>query len=294
VVSEIYSVELEGDSVKSGLVKADFSRRARVAAIAIAVSLLPAVAVSSANAATAAKAGTACTTAGATATVSGKTLSCVKSATTKKLTWVVAPAAAPAKTAIGSVGGANGAGGRPDFANNPAFQAFQTCLTSKGVTSFGFGRRGGLDDQNGATGTLSTARPTARPTAGANGQPFTRPTLSAADQAAVADCQKSTGFTMPAFGGRGGPDDQNGGMNTTAPGGLTLPKSTSTTKASAAPKVAPTANAAYTAAVATYIACLNTNGLTSVKTMADVKMIDPTISANATALSACASQKPTK
>ncbi len=286
--------------MKSGFVKADFSRRTRVAAIAIAVALLPAVAVNSANAATAAKAGAACTTAGATATVSGKTLSCVKSATTKKLTWVVAPAAAPAKTAIGSAGGAAGANGDggangasgPDFANNPAFQAFQTCLTSKGVTSFGFGRRGA--GSPGTPGAMPTARPTTRPTAGANGQPFTRPTMSAADQAAIADCQKSTGFTMPAFGGRGGPDDQNGGMNTSAPGGLTLPKSSPTTKASAAPKVAPTANTAYTAAVATYIACLNTNGLTSVKTMADVKMIDPTISATATALSACASQKPTK
>ena len=284
--------------MKSGFVKADFSRRTRVAAIAIAVALLPAVTVNSANAATAAKAGAACTTAGATATVSGKTLSCVKSATTKKLTWVVAPAAPPAKTAIGSaggaagVGGANGAGGRPDFANNPAFQAFQTCLTSKGVTSFGFGRRGA--GSPGTPGAMPTTRPTTRPSAGANGQPFTRPTMSAADQAAIADCQKSTGFTMPAFGGRGGPDDQNGGANTGAAGGLTLPNGTSTTKASAAPKVAPTANAAYTAAVATYIACLNTNGLTSVKTMTDVKMIDPTISANATALSACASQKPTK
>ena len=290
--------------MKSGLVKADFSRRTRMAAITIAVALLPAVAVNSANAATAAKAGAACSTAGATATVSGKTLSCVKSATTKKLTWVVAPAAAKTKTAIGSAGGAagvnganggggpDGANGRPDFANNPAFQAFQTCLTSKGVTSFGFGRRGA--GSPGTPGAMPTARPTTRPSAGANGQPFTRPTMSAADQAAIADCQKSTGFTMPAFGGRGGADDQNGGANTGAAGGLTLPNGTSTTKASAAPKVAPTANAAYTAAVATYIACLNTNGLTSVKTMTDVKMIDPTISANATALSACASQKPTK
>jgi len=111
--------------------------------------------------------------------------------------------------------------------------------------------------------------------------------MSAADQAAIADCQKSTGFTMPAFGGRGGgPDDQNGAPSATAPGktsgGLTLPKASAT------------ASTAYSAAVATYIACLNSNGLTSVKTMADVKMIDPTITANQTALAACASQKPVK
>ena len=264
--------------------------RSRTTVIALAVALLPAVALNSASAATiTAKVGAACSTAGATATVAGKKLSCVKSATTKKLTWAVSPAAPAAKTAIGS---ADGAGGRPDFANNPAFQAFQTCLTSKGVTSFGFGRRGA--GSSATPGAMPTTRPTARPTTGANGQPFTRPTMSAADQAAIADCQKSTGFTTPAFGGRGGPDDQSGGMNTSAPGGLTLPKSAPSSKTSAAPKATPTVSAAYTAAVATYIACLNTNGLTSVKTMADVKMIDPTISANATALSACAGQKPTK
>lgn len=281
------------DASHSRRVRSRATRLSGATVIALAVALLPAVAMNSASAATAvAKAGAACSTAGATATVAGKILSCVKSATTKKLTWVVAPAAAPARPAVGSADGANPAGGRQGFANNPAFQAFQTCLTSKGVTSFGFGRRGA--GSPGTPGAMPTARPTTRPTTGANGQPFTRPTMSAADQAAIADCQKSTGFTMPAFGGRGGPDDQNGGMNTSAPGGLTLPKSAPTTKTSAAPKATPTADAAYTAAVATYIACLNTNGLTSVKTMADVKMIDPTISANATALSACANQKPTK
>jgi len=269
--------------VKSGKTTSFNSRRIIGAAgIALVAALIPATASSAAT--TAAKAGAACAKAGATATASGKTLTCVKSASTNKLSWVAATAksAAGTKTVLGSAGGAGGAGGpgdgqRPDFANNPAFQAFQTCLTSKGVT-LGFGRRGG-----GTPGSY----PTTRPTSNASGQPFTRPTMSAADQQAIADCQKSTGFTMPAFGGRGGgPDDQNGAPSATAPGktsgGLTLPKASAT------------ASTAYTAAVATYIACLNTNGLTSVKTMADVKMIDPTITANQTALAACASQKPVK
>ena len=268
----------------------------KVAAISL-LALVAAFIPVTAQAATAAKAGAGCSTAGASATVAGKKLTCTKSASTKKLTWTAA-AAKPAaglslgtsgtKTAIGSAGGpgmGNGDGGRPDFANNPNFQAFQKCLTAAGVTSF-FGRHGGADDQNGTPGTLSTTRPTARPTAGTNGQPFTRPTPSAADQAAITACEKSTGFTMPTF--RGGPDDQNGGMNNQTPGGLTLPKSTAT------PKAASAANSAFTAALATYIACLNSNGLTTVKTAADVKNIDPTISANATALAACADKKPTK
>jgi hypothetical protein len=83
----------------------------------------------------------------------------------------------------------------------------------------------------------------------------------------------------------------DGGRGAATPGGLTLPTSTSSTTSSSSTT---SPSSAGTAAVATYIACLNTNGLTSVKTMADVKMVDPTITANSTALAACAAQKPAK
>jgi hypothetical protein len=208
-----------------------------------------------------AKIGTPCTSAGATTTVAGKTLSCVK-ALSGKLIWSAA-AATPALPG----GHADGPSSDPAFA--AAMTKYTACLKAQGVTLPDFGRgrgfgRGDHPDMGAPTGAPTGAPKTAQ-------SPAPRPTLSAKQQAAMAKCAS----LRPAFGGGrgfGGPGGTAGAPGAGAPG-------------IGGPGVANTP-----ANVTAYIACLNTNGV-NVSTLADLQGLDRQSPKIAAALAACRSKR---
>ncbi len=206
--------------------------------------------------AAAAKIGGACSTARATTTVAGKSLTCSK-ALNGKLVWGASTSAAP------SLGG--GPNGGP--AANPAFAAamakYTSCLKAQGVTLPAFGGRrgfGGPDDNNSASNGQNIA------------SPAPRPTLSAKQQAAMTKCAS----LRPAFGrggfGRGGMGGS--GMGGSGMGGFGAGGGVANTPAN----------------VAAYIACLNTNGV-NVSALSDLQGLDRQSPKIAAALAACRAKR---
>ena len=185
-----------------------------------------------------------------------QTLTCTKTLS-GKLVWVASTAATP-MIAGGRDGGPNdGPSRNPAFAG--AFAKYTACLKAQGVTLPAFGGRRGFGgpDENNAGGANGSQ---------ANTTPAPRPTLSAKQQAAMTKCAS----LRPAFGrgGFGGP--ATGGANSA--GGLG-------------------GGVANTPAnVATYIACLNTNGV-NISTLADLQGLDRQSPKIATALAACRSKR---
>jgi hypothetical protein len=182
-------------------------------AIALTAAALIGSTISATYAATA-KAGGACTTSGASTTISGKKYVCATNIA-KKLVWMV-PAAASvgtnSKSAIGSApakpsiaGGGNDfhpsdEGSAADLARHAAMKKYSDCLVANGGTAFGpgFGRPGD-GDHNG---------------------PGAQPSLSAAQKNAMTKCAS----LQPQFPGRG----QFGGNRR---GATPIPSATASTKA---------------------------------------------------------------
>ena len=157
-----------------------------------------------------AKVGAPCTTAGATTTVAGKTLSCVK-ALSGKLAWSAA-SAAPA------LPGGRGEGAASDPAFAAAMTKYNACLRAQGVTIPAFGAGGGFGRNRGGANGAPAGAPTGAPKAAKT--PAPRPALSAKQQAAMSKCAS----LRPSFGGgrgfggpgAGGPGVANNPANVTA------------------------------------------------------------------------------
>ena len=206
-----------------------------------------------------AKVGAPCTTAGATTTVAGKTLSCVK-ALSGKLAWSAA-SAAPA------LPGGRGEGAASDPAFAAAMTKYNACLKAQGVTIPAFGAGGGIGRNRGGANGAPAGAPTGAPNAAKT--PAPRPTLSAKQQAAMSKCAS----LRPSFGGGrgfGGPGGAPGTAGAPGAGG---------------PGVANNP-----ANVTAYIACLNTNGV-NVSALADIQGLDRESPKIAAALAACRSKR---
>jgi hypothetical protein len=210
--------------------------------------------------ASAAKIGGTCSTAGATTTVAGKSLTCTK-ALSGKLVWSASTNAAPSLGGGPNGGHDGGHDGGPGA--NPAFAAamakYTACLKAQGVTLPAFGGRrgfGGADDNNSAANRQKSA------------SPAPRPTLSAKQQAAMTKCASLRPAFGRGFGGRGG---GAGGMGAAGAGGF--------------------GGVANTPAnVAAYIACLNTNGV-NIAALSDLQGLDRQSPKIAAALAACRSKR---
>ena len=201
-----------------------------------------------------AKVGAPCTTAGATTTVAGKTLSCVK-ALSGKLAWSAA-SAAPA------LPGGRGEGAASDPAFAAAMTKYNACLRAQGVTIPAFGAGGGFGRNRGGANGAPAGAPTGAPKAAKT--PAPRPTLSAKQQAAMSKCAS----LRPSFGGdRGFGGPGAGGPGAGGPGVANNP-----------------------ANVTAYIACLNTNGV-NVSALADIQGLDRESPKIAAALAACRSKR---
>ena len=201
-----------------------------------------------------AKVGAPCTTAGATTTVAGKTLSCVK-ALTGKLAWSAA-SAAPA------LPGGRGEGAASDPAFAAAMTKYNACLKAQGVTIPAFGGGRGFGRNRGGANGAPAGAPTGAPNAAKT--PAPRPTLSAKQQAAMSKCAS----LRPSFGGgRGFGGPGAGGPGAGGPGVANNP-----------------------ANVTAYIACLNTNGV-NVSALADIQGLDRESPKIAAALAACRSKR---
>ncbi len=206
-----------------------------------------------------AKVGAPCTTAGATTTVAGKTLSCVK-ALSGKLAWSAA-SAAPA------LPGGRGEGAASDPAFAAAMTKYNACLKAQGVTIPAFGGGRGIGRNRGGANGAPAGAPTGAPNAAKT--PAPRPTLSAKQQAAMSKCAS----LRPSFGGGrgfGGPGGAPGTAGAPGAGG---------------PGVANNP-----ANVTAYIACLNTNGV-NVSALADIQGLDRESPKIAAALAACRSKR---
>ena len=209
-----------------------------------------------------AKVGAPCTTAGATRTVAGKTLSCVK-ALSGKLAWSAA-SAAPA------LPGGRGEGAASDPAFAAAMTKYNACLKAQGVTIPAFGGGRGFGRNRGGANGAPAGAPTGAPNAAKT--PAPRPTLSAKQQAAMSKCASlrpsfggGRGFGAPGGPGAGGPGA--GGPGAGGPGVANNP-----------------------ANVTAYIACLNTNGV-NVSALADIQGLDRESPKIAAALAACRSKR---
>ena len=201
-----------------------------------------------------AKVGAPCTTAGATTTVAGKTLSCVK-ALSGKLAWSAA-SAAPA------LPGGRGEGAASDPAFAAAMTKYNACLRAQGVTIPAFGAGGGFGRNRGGANGAPAGAPTGAPKAAKT--PAPRPALSAKQQAAMSKCAS----LRPSFGGgRGFGGPGAGGPGAGGPGVANNP-----------------------ANVTAYIACLNTNGV-NVSALADIQGLDRESPKIAAALAACRSKR---
>ena len=206
-----------------------------------------------------AKVGAPCTTAGATRTVAGKTLSCVK-ALSGKLAWSAA-SAAPA------LPGGRGEGAASDPAFAAAMTKYNACLRAQGVTIPAFGAGGGFGRNRGGANGAPAGAPTGAPKAAKT--PAPRPALSAKQQAAMSKCAS----LRPSFGGgRGFGGPGAGGPGAGGPG-------------AGGPGVANNP-----ANVTAYIACLNTNGV-NVSALADIQGLDRESPKIAAALAACRSKR---
>ncbi len=206
-----------------------------------------------------AKVGAPCTTAGATTTVAGKTLSCVK-ALSGKLAWSAA-SAAPA------LPGGRGEGAASDPAFAAAMTKYNACLRAQGVTIPAFGAGGGFGRNRGGANGAPAGAPTGAPKAAKT--PAPRPALSAKQQAAMSKCAS----LRPSFGGgRGFGGPGAGGPGAGGPG-------------AGGPGVANNP-----ANVTAYIACLNTNGV-NVSALADIQGLDRESPKIAAALAACRSKR---
>ena len=206
-----------------------------------------------------AKVGAPCTTAGATTTVAGKTLSCVK-ALSGKLAWSAA-SAAPA------LPGGRGEGAASDPAFAAAMTKYNACLKAQGVTIPAFGGGRGIGRNRGGANGAPAGAPTGAPNAAKT--PAPRPTFSAKQQAAMSKCAS----LRPSFGGGrgfGGPGGAPGTAGAPGAGG---------------PGVANNP-----ANVTAYIACLNTNGV-NVSALADIQGLDRESPKIAAALAACRSKR---
>ena len=204
-----------------------------------------------------AKVGAPCTTAGATTTVAGKTLSCVK-ALSGKLAWSAA-SAAPA------LPGGRGEGAASDPAFAAAMTKYNACLRAQGVTIPAFGAGGGFGRNRGGANGAPAGAPTGAPNAAKT--PAPRPTLSAKQQAAMSKCAS----LRPSFGG---------GRGFGAPGG----------PGAGGPGAGGPGVANNPANVTAYIACLNTNGV-NVSALADIQGLDRESPKIAAALAACRSKR---
>ena len=206
-----------------------------------------------------AKVGAPCTTAGATTTVAGKTLSCVK-ALSGNLAWSAA-SAAPA------LPGGRGEGAASDPAFAAAMTKYNACLRAQGVTIPAFGAGGGFGRNRGGANGAPAGAPTGAPKAAKT--PAPRPALSAKQQAAMSKCAS----LRPSFGGgRGFGGPGAGGPGAGGPG-------------AGGPGVANNP-----ANVTAYIACLNTNGV-NVSALADIQGLDRESPKIAAALAACRSKR---
>jgi hypothetical protein len=140
----------------------------------------------------------------------------------KKLTILTS---AIAFTAI-SLSGAQAATTSSTTTTNPqqAFAAYSACITAHGGTMPTFGGFGGGHGPaaGGAGGNWNGQRPTTAPSAGAT--PYTRPTLSAADQAARTACAS----LRPSFGGMGRGHNGAGAGASGNMAGMNMKKSTTT------------------------------------------------------------------
>ena len=204
-----------------------------------------------------AKVGAPCTTAGATTTVAGKTLSCVK-ALSGKLEWSAA-SAAPA------LPGGRGEGAASDPAFAAAMTKYSACLKAQGVTIPAFGGGRGIGRNRGGANGAPAGAPTGAPNAAKT--PAPRPTLSAKQQAAMSKCAS----LRPSFGG---------GRGFGAPGG----------PGAGGPGAGGPGVANNPANVTAYIACLNTNGV-NVSALADIQGLDRESPKIAAALAACRSKR---
>ena len=204
-----------------------------------------------------AKVGAPCTTAGATRTVAGKTLSCVK-ALSGKLAWSAA-SAAPA------LPGGRGEGAASDPAFAAAMTKYNACLKAQGVTIPAFGGGRGIGRNRGGANGAPAGAPTGAPNAAKT--PAPRPTLSAKQQAAMSKCAS----LRPSFGG---------GRGFGAPGG----------PGAGGPGAGGPGVANNPANVTAYIACLNTNGV-NVSALADIQGLDRESPKIAAALAACRSKR---
>ena len=204
-----------------------------------------------------AKVGAPCTTAGATTTVAGKTLSCVK-ALSGKLAWSAA-SAAPA------LPGGRGEGAASDPAFAAAMTKYSACLKAQGVTIPAFGGGRGIGRNRGGANGAPAGAPTGAPNAAKT--PAPRPTLSAKQQAAMSKCAS----LRPSFGG---------GRGFGAPGG----------PGAGGPGAGGPGVANNPANVTAYIACLNTNGV-NVSALADIQGLDRESPKIAAALAACRSKR---
>lgn len=205
------------------------------------------------------KLGTPCTTAGATTTVptSPSATSTNKGAQTltctKALSGKLVWTASTSSSPMIAGGPNGGPGSNPAMAG--AFAKYTACLKAQGVTLPAFGGRrgfGGPDDNNGGGMTSTTPAP--------------RPTLSAKQQAAMAKCAS----LRPTFGrgGFGGPANSGTNSGGGFGGGV----------------------ANTPANIATYISCLNTNGV-NISTLADLQGLDRQSPKIAAALAACRSKR---
>ena len=204
-----------------------------------------------------AKVGAPCTTAGATRTVAGKTLSCVK-ALSGKLAWSAA-SAAPA------LPGGRGEGAASDPAFAAAMTKYSACLKAQGVTIPAFGGGRGIGRNRGGANGAPAGAPTGAPNAAIT--PAPRPTLSAKQPAAMSKCAS----LRPSFGG---------GRGFGAPGG----------PGAGGPGAGGPGVANNPANVTAYIACLNTNGV-NVSALADIQGLDRESPKIAAALAACRSKR---
>jgi hypothetical protein len=191
-------------------------------------------------------------------------------------TPIAKPSLGAARPTIG--GGNSQEGSAEGVARSAAFAKYQDCLSKTGVALPSFGGRGfggGADDQN-------RVRPTGAPANPANppSPRKARPTLSAAQQAALDKCAP----LRPSFG-RGFDGAKRPAGITPSAGTIIKKVAPSTAPSKAASKVAP-----KPAAGAAYISCLNANGV-NVTTAAQIATLDKKSPKIAAALSKCAPKK---
>ena len=221
-----------------------------------------------------AKVGAPCTTAGATTTVAGKTLSCVK-ALSGKLAWSAA-------SATPALPGGRGEGAASDPAFAAAMTKYNACLRAQGVTIPAFGAGGGFGRNRGGANGAPAGAPTGAPKAAKT--PAPRPALSAKQQAAMSKCASlrpsfggGRGFGGPGAGGPGAGGPGAGGPGAGGPG-------------AGGPGAGGPGVANNPANVTAYIACLNTNGV-NVSALADIQGLDRESPKIAAALAACRSKR---